>query len=242
MRAMILAAGLGTRLKPLTDNLPKALITVKNQTLLEILIKKLSSSGFDKIIINIHHFAELVLKHLNDNNYFGADISISDEHDELLDTGGGLKKASWFFDDGNPFLVHNVDVISNIDLKKIHLFHAGSDSIATLAVRNRKSSRHFLVSDDNLLCGWRNEKTGETKYAKKYGAELTPKAFSGIQVLSPDIFNHMPENRKFSLVDLFLKVSVSKKIYCYEHDIDDWIDVGKPENIPAAEKLLSEKK
>ena len=160
MRAFILAAGLGTRLKPLTNSVPKALVKINDKTLLEILIDKLILSGFNKIIINVHHFANQVIDFINQNN-FSAEIVISDESDKLLDTGGGLKKAAWFFDDGKPFLVHNVDILSNIDLKKMYNFHLQNNTLAALAIRKRKSTRYLLFTDDNNLCGWMNEKTGE---------------------------------------------------------------------------------
>jgi NDP-sugar pyrophosphorylase family protein len=242
MRAMILAAGLGTRLKPLTDNLPKALVRINNQTLLEILIKKLAASGFDKIIINVHHFADQVTDYLSANKNFNVDITISDETGELLDTGGGLKKASWFFNDRKPFLVYNVDIISNIDLNKLYQFHLKSNSNATLAVRNRKSSRYFLFNEEHQLCGWKNEQSGEVKHSKPDHSNLKQLAFSGIQVIDPNIFELMPHRKVFSLVDVYLRVSSKKKVIGFLHDEDEWIDVGKPENLTKAETLLKKKK
>lgn len=238
MRAMILAAGLGTRLKPLTDNLPKALVSINNQTLLELLIKKLAASGFDKIIINVHHFADQITDYLSANKNFNVNLIISDEMQELLDTGGGLKKASWFFNDGKPFLVYNVDVISNIDLNKLYQFHLKANSITTLAVKNRKSSRYFLFDNDYQLCGWKNEKTGEVKYSREHESGLNQLAFSGIQVIDPKIFEIMPHRKVFSLVDVYLRISSKKQVIGFLHNEDEWIDVGKPENLAKAETLL----
>jgi len=242
MRAMILAAGLGTRLKPLTDNLPKALVRINNQTLLELLIKKLAASGFDKIIINVHHFADQITDYLSANKNFNVDITISDETGELLDTGGGLKKASWFFNDRKPFIVHNVDNISSIDLDKLYRFHTQNKSAATLAVRNRKSSRYFLFNNEFQLCGWKNEKTSVVKYSRENESGLNQFAFSGIQVIDPNIFELMPHRKVFSLVDVYLRISSKKKVTGYLHDEDGWIDVGKPENLTKAETLLKKKK
>ncbi|MEJ2242618.1 MAG: sugar phosphate nucleotidyltransferase, partial [Candidatus Bathyarchaeota archaeon] len=157
MRAMILAAGLGTRLKPLTDSTPKALIKIKGFTLLELLIKKLKSSGFDEIVINVHHLADQIKEFLKQNNFLDTEITISDESNKLLETGGGLKKAAYFFPDGKPFLVHNVDVLSDISVNSLMEHHLASKSLATLAVRNRKSSRKLLFNKENILCGWMNE-------------------------------------------------------------------------------------
>ena len=235
---MILAAGLGTRLKPVTEKIPKALVTINNQTLLELIIKKLAASGFDKIIVNIHHFADQISEYLKEKNNFNIDLTISDEREELLDTGGGLKKASWFFDDGKPFLLHNVDVLSNIDLKNLYQFHLKGNSIATLAVQKRKSSRYFLFDKDDRLCGWKNDRTGEIKYSGKHTSNLNQSAFSGIQVIDLKIFKLMPDRKIFSLVDLYLQISSKQRITGFNHDKEEWIDVGKPENLTIAETLL----
>ena len=163
MQAMILAAGLGTRLKPLTNSTPKALVKFNDETLLSLLIKKLKAARIQNIVINVHHFADEIINYLKMNNNFNLNISVSDERDMLLDTGGGLKKAKKFFSTNEPILIHNVDVISDIDLNLFYEFHSLKNSLATLAVRNRKSSRRFLFSDDDMLCGWENQKTGEKK-------------------------------------------------------------------------------
>jgi NDP-sugar pyrophosphorylase family protein len=238
MRAMILAAGLGTRLKPLTDSTPKALIRIKNHTLLELQIKKLKAEGFNEIIINVHHFADLIKKYLEQNNFFDCLIEVSDESEKLLDTGGGLKKASIFFSDGKPFLVYNVDILSNINLNKFMDSHLSSSAIATIAVQARKSSRKFLFDNDIMLCGWMNEKTGEQIISKSDGTEFNLCAFSGIQIIDPKLFKYFPEKDVFSLVDLYLSAAKSETIKGYVHNEDKWMDLGKIENLSHAEYLL----
>ena len=238
MRAMILAAGLGTRLKPLTDSTPKALVRVKDHTLLELQINKLKAEGFDQIIINVHHFAEQIKNYLKQNNFFDCTIEFSDESEELLDTGGGLKKASHFFSDGNPFLVYNVDILSNINLKKMKEYHHVSSSIATLAIQKRNSSRKFLCDKNNILCGWMNEKSGEKIITRDGQSELFPYSFSGVQIVDPRIFKYFPDKYVFTLIELYLSAAKEEKIIGYVHNEDEWIDLGKIENLSEAENLL----
>ena len=238
MKAMIFAAGLGTRLKPLTDNKPKALMEIKNIPLLQIVLTKLKDYGFDEVIINVHHFADKIIDYLESKNNFGIHIQISDERDLLLDTGGGLKKASWFFNDGKPFLVYNVDVLSDIDLHKLYRTHLLTNSLVTLAVRNRESKRYFLFNKENILCGWKNIKTGETKITRQSESQLKPLANSGIQIIDPRIFNLMPEEKVFSIIDLYLKLAPDYKISAFIHDENYWLDLGKKESLAEAEKLL----
>lgn len=239
MRAMILAAGLGTRLKPLTDTVPKALIRIKDKTLLELQINKLKSEGFDQIIINVHHFAEQIKNYLEQKDFFNCRIEISDENDLLLDTGGGLKKASHFFSDGKPFLIFNVDILSNISLNKLMDFHNNSNCIATLAVQERESSRKFLFDENNILGGWTNEKTREKIISRNSPTKLRAMSFSGIQIIDPNIFKYFPEKNVFSLVEFYLTVAKEEKIIGYVHNDDVWIDVGKIDNLNDAEKLLA---
>jgi NDP-sugar pyrophosphorylase family protein len=240
MRAMILAAGLGTRLKPLTNSTPKALIKIKDFTLLELQIKKLVSEGFDQIIINVHHFGDVVKDYLKQNNFFNCSIEISDESEKLLDTGGGLKKAYHFFRDGEPFLVYNVDILSNISLRKLINYHLASESIATLAIQNRDSSRKFLFDKNHTLCGWMNQKSSQNIIATDEQSELIPYSFSGIQVINPKIFKYFPDKDIFSLVELYLSAARKEKISGYVHNDDLWIDIGKLENLDKAEKLFEE--
>jgi len=238
MRAMILAAGLGTRLKPLTDSIPKALTRVKDHTLLELQINKLKAEGFDHIIINVHHFAEQIKYYLKQNNFFNCSIEISDESQKLLDTGGGLKKASHFFSDGNPFLVYNVDILSNINLKKLIEYHHVSSSIATLAIQKRNSSRKFLFGKNNILCGWMNEKSGEKIITRDERSEFFPYSFSGVQIVDPKIFKYFPDKDVFSLVEFYLSAAKKEKIIGYVHNEDEWMDLGKMENLSEAEKVF----
>lgn len=235
---MILAAGLGTRLKPLTDSVPKALIKIKDFTLLELQIKKLKSEGFDQIIINVHHFADKVKAYLEQNNFFNCRITLSDESEKLLDTGGGLKKVSYFFSDGKPFAVYNVDILSSINLKKMMNYHLTSSAIATLAVKKRKSSRKFLFDKENYLAGWMNKNTNEQIFVSQKKVDFFPFAFSGVQILDPEIFKYFPEKDVFSLIELYLTAAKNDRITGYIDNEDDWMDLGKIENLVEAENLF----
>lgn len=235
---MIFAAGLGTRLRPLTDTKPKALVGFNGQTLLQWNIMRLLKAGFNRIVVNVHHFAPLVIKYLDENKGFGADIIVSDESDQLLDTGGGLKKAADHFKDGLPILIHNVDVISNIDLMALYNYHKAQHALATLAVRNRKSSRVLLFDDDDLLRGWRNNVTGELKLPLTISQpeKLQPLAFSGIQVINQELPGLLTETGKFSMIDVYLRLSITHAVRAYRHNEDYWTDVGKIEELKAAEE------
>jgi NDP-sugar pyrophosphorylase family protein len=238
MKAMIFAAGLGTRLKPYTESMPKALVPVASIPMLEILIKHLLKNGITDIIVNVHHFADQVIEFLKFNNDFGANITISHEKELLLDTGGGLKKASWFFDDQQPFLVQNVDVISDVNYMDMLDLHSNSQSMATIAVSKRETTRYFLFDNTMQLCGWENTKTGEVKMARQGIGKLARSAFSGIHIIDPAIFGFMHQNGKFSIVETYLELAASKKITGFEHDPENWLDLGKPEELMKAEKIL----
>lgn len=235
---MILAAGLGTRLKPFTDNHPKALAIVNNKTILQRNIEYLASFGIKDVIINVHHFADQLIDFVKTNNGFGSHISFSDERDEVLETGGGIKKASWFFEkDKEPFIVMNVDVLTDMNLNSMISQHQLNQPLATLAVSSRQTSRYFLFDESNRLCGWRNVKTGEEKIsweAEKY----TEKAFSGIHVISPAIFSLMKMEGKFSMVDVYLQLAKINDIMAFDHTGSKFIDVGKPESILKAEEMF----
>ncbi|HQK12272.1 MAG TPA: nucleotidyltransferase family protein, partial [Candidatus Marinimicrobia bacterium] len=204
MKALILAAGLGKRLRPLTNQKPKALIEVGGRPLLQIAIEYLQMYGFDEIIINVHHYADQIIKYLEVNKYLGQNIIISDETDQLLDTGGALKKAAWFFEDSQPFLVYNVDILCDLDLRQFCKYHRESGALATLAVRQRSSERYLLFDEANVLCGWQNLKTGEIIQTRLSDSPLCQLAFSGISVLSPEILRYLPHKNIFSLIDLYL--------------------------------------
>ena len=224
---MILAAGLGTRLRPLTDTIPKALVKVKGKTLLEHSIRYLKSNGVNSIIINVHHLGEQIIDFLAEHDNFGSEIAVSDERDQLLDTGGGLRKATWFFRGNDPFIVYNVDVISDLDLAKVMDHHMRSNALATLVVRKRETSRYFLFNREMELSGWENRSTGERKITRKEQGELREFAFSGIQVLSPSIIPLMNEEGKFSLTELYLRLASTQRISGFIDNESYWLDVGK---------------
>lgn len=236
MKAMLFAAGLGTRLKPFTDTHPKALAEVNGKTLLEHNIHYLQQFGINDVIVNVHHFADQVEQVLTANNGFGSRVSISDERTELLETGGGLKKAAHFFEWGEPFVVMNVDVLTNLDLGKMISAHINGAAMATLAVMKRESSRQLLFDEHMILCGWANNSTGEQKIAREV-RWMQPFAFSGIQVLSPNILS-MPFTGKFSMIDVYLHFAKTDIIKGYDHTGDTFIDVGKPESIEKANHLF----
>ena len=238
MKAMILAAGLGTRLKPFTDSHPKALAIINGKTILQRNIEFLGRFGISEIIINVHHFANQVIDFLKKNNDLGSKITISDEGDEVLETGGGLKKARWFFEgDDSPFIVMNVDVLTDINLRKMIEQHNKLQPLATLAVTNRHTSRYFLFDEVDLLCGWKNIKTGEQKISRE-ASGYVQKAFSGVHLISPKIFPLMYMDGKFSIVDLYLELSKTHAITAFDHSNSKFIDVGKPDSIMKAEKLF----
>ena len=227
MKALILAAGMGTRLEHLTKNTPKALVKTGGITLLEHTIRKLKQAGVTEIMINVHHFYEQIIDFVEKND-FGLNICFSIEKDALLDTGGGLKKAAWFFDDDKPFLIHNVDVISDIDLLEMYHFHCEEGVLATLAVRNRETQRYFLFDKNNFLCGRENLKTDECVLLPDSPprTELKQLAFSGIHIVSPQIFAYMPKKDIFSITELYLHIPY-RKVIAYQHDKGNWKDMGK---------------
>ena len=238
MKAMLFAAGLGTRLKPYTDHCPKALVEVNNKTLLEHNIRYLQHFGIYDVIVNVHHFAAMIEDVIFEHDGFGSNISISDERNELLETGGGLKKAAPFFAGEDPFVVMNVDVLTNLDLEKMITAHNDSGAIATLAVMKRESLRQLLFNKDMRLCGWVNHKTNEERISRP-DLPLQPFAFSGIQVLSQYVVTNIPFEGKFSLIDLYLHLAKSNTLKGYDHTGNVFIDVGKPESIEKAEYLFS---
>jgi len=241
MKAMILAAGLGTRLRPLTNDLPKALVEVAGRTLLEITLTRLETFGVNEVIVNTHHFADMIAEYLAANHNFGMSIELSRE-EELLDTGGGLKKAAPFFvaDSGQygSFIVHNVDVISNIDLSAMARFHVDHGALATLAVQNRETSRYLLFDEEGQLCGRRVANRPDELVRPAHSVQ--PLAFSGIHVISPLIFNAMKERGVFSIIDAYLRLAAhGEKIVAYNSDGAYWRDLGRPESIAEAEQDLA---
>ncbi len=237
MKAMILAAGLGTRLNPITNNKPKALVELSGKTLLEHSIEKLIDSGVNEIVINVHHFHELMKSFVAELKYPGIRFHISDEKDMLLDTGGGLWKAKDFLIDGNPFILYNVDIISDIDLKALYKKHIEANALATLAVSDRKSSRCFLWHDEKL-CGWRNNSSGEEIIAFQTSDEPQQFAFSGIHCISPEIFGLYNNYGAFSIKDVYLKLAENHKITFFKHNPENWFDTGTLENLEKAEDIF----
>jgi len=245
MNAMIFAAGLGTRLRPLTNDRPKALVEVAGKPLLEHNILKLKTAGFDHIVVNVHHFGEQIIQFLEANNNFGIDIKVSDERQHLLDTGGGIKHAIPLFTEPGPILIHNVDIISNIDLKLLFLQHL-NDTLsiqeksigATLAINDRKTSRYLMFGRKKNLCGWTNITTGETKgeMGEKY-------AFAGIHVISPMLFQYLQSKKEeaFPIINFYL--DVCKDITFIGDDVTkyEWVDCGKPESLVEAANILKVK-
>jgi len=238
MKAMIFAAGIGSRLYPITSKKPKALVEVGGKTMLEHTIRHLKEYGAEAIIINVHHFAGQIRQFIRQHDSFGMEIAFSDETGQLLDTGGGLKKACWFFSKKEPFIVHNVDVLSNLDLHQLYRFQNQQDALATLAVRQRQSSRYLLFDTSNRLCGWENQKTGETQLIRP--AENYKKfAFSGIQVIHPDLFQLMPQNHVFSITQTYLQAGSQHTIKAFPEENSWWFDIGTPENLQKARRFMN---
>ncbi len=239
MKAMILAAGLGTRLRPITDQTPKALLQAGPYTLLQFAILKLKNSGFNELIVNVHHHADQVIDYLRKNRNFGCNIVLSDEREQLLDTGGGIKKTAWFFNDHQPFLVYNVDIVTDLDLLQLYRHHVKCQNLATLVVRNRKTSR-YLQFDSNLqLCAWENVSTGEKRIARPSTEPLISYAFSGIHVINPSLFSQMEDQDRFSIIDTYLRLAVAHPIGGYLDTSQLWADAGKPESLVEAGKIAA---
>jgi len=226
---MILAAGLGSRLKPLTDQKPKALLEWEGKTLLEHVILKLKSAGFTSIIINVHHYAGMIMEYLERKERFGIEIEFSHEKEQLLDTGGGIARASWFFGK-EPFLVYNVDILSDIDLRAMYREHLESGAVATLAVKERVTSRSLLMDHESKLKGWRDNRTGETILCGQTAEGLIPIAFSAIHIMDPQLFKYFPPEKRFPLMPFYLELAKTHPVHLYRHDRDSWTDMGKLES------------
>ena len=240
MKAMVLAAGLGTRLRPLTNDRPKALVEINGRTLLEITLARLRDFGIHEVIINVHHFADMIESYLKANKNFGLRIEISRET-TLLDTGGGLKKAGYFFQDNassreEPFILHNVDVISNIDFAQMLKVHAEKNALATLAVQDRTTSRYLLFDDALELCGRLSGPDGQPELVRP-AQNPQALAFSGIHIISPPFLKMMPEQGAFSIIDSYLRVAgQGDKILGFRADNYYWRDLGRPEHVAQAAK------
>jgi len=234
---MILAAGLGTRLRPLTDNRPKALVQIAGHTLLEITLSRLRTFGIREVIINVHHYADMIIEYLKRNDDFGMHIVVSRE-EVLLDTGGGLKKAAYFFlEDSNSaeqaFILHNVDVISTIDFRRMVQFHTENRALATLAVQDRETSRYLLFDEQLQLCGRRSG--SEEAELVRSSQQVRALAFSGVHVISPRLFQMMTEQGAFSIITSYLHLAAEgEQILAFRADDYHWRDVGKPDNVVQA--------
>ncbi len=236
---MIFAAGLGTRLKGETENKPKALVEVGEKTLLQLSIEKLKNEGFGEIVVNVHHYSDKIISFLADHN-FEIPIKISDETEKLLDTGGGLKKASSMLTGEGPFVIYNVDILSNININEVVRKHITTRAMATLVVRERESERCLKFDKAKNLVGWINKKTGELKVSIPEKIEDSKEmGFSGIHVISPKIFSMMPANQKFSIIDFYIELAKKYTVKGFFDNSEFWLDVGTPENLEEARKKIS---
>jgi NDP-sugar pyrophosphorylase family protein len=244
MKAMVLAAGLGTRLRPLTDKRPKALVEVAGRTLLDITLSRLRAQGVCDVIVNVHHFADMVVNYLKANDNFGMHVEVSRE-DVLLDTGGGLKKAAYFFlgdlsSKDEPFILHNVDVISTIDLERMVRFHRENNALATLAVQHRETSRYLLFDERMRLCGRQRDAETVTEIARP-SEYVQPLAFSGIHVISPRFLPMMSEEGAFSIIASYLRLAACEEaIVAYRDDESYWRDLGRPDSVIRATQDLAQ--
>jgi N-acetyl-alpha-D-muramate 1-phosphate uridylyltransferase len=237
MKAMIFAAGLGTRFKPWTDSHPKALAQVNGKTLLQRNIEYLQLSGITDVVVNAHHFAGQIIQTVTENKGWGSNVMISDERDAVLETGGGLVKARHLLDGDEPFVTVNADILTDLDIPALVSFHKEQKALISFAVSARKTSRYFLLNEHNRLCGWMNTTTGEQKIVLP-GNNLRPLAYSCVVVFEPAVFPLIRQQGKFSLTDMYLDLAPEHKIMCWEHGGERWIDVGKTESVAKAEALF----
>lgn len=226
--AMIFAAGLGTRLYPLTADKPKALVEYQGMPLLEHVLRKIIAAGIQHIVVNVHHFPDLIIQYLIDHPH-DAEIQISDERDYLRDTGGGLKFAAPLLADSENILLHNVDILSDIDLGQLMAYHESNEALATLAVRQRKTSRYFLFDEEMRLCGWRNSKTGE-EIISQQSAVYQELAFSGIHVVRRELLDLIPSAEKQSITPIYVELSKTQRLKGFLHNEGSWKDMGKFED------------
>ena len=236
MKAMIFAAGLGTRLGKITESIPKALVNINGKTMLQLAVERCTGYGFDDIIVNVHHFAEMIMKEIDSLRHSGFKITVSDERDKLLETGGGLFHARSFFEE-EPFLVHNVDIISDLKIDAMLQYHLEKKGLATLAVRERPANRVYLIDKSDRIRGWYNRKTGEEILTGIPRAYLSEIAFSSIHILEPEIFNYMYEG-VYSLTSLYLELARDHEIYTYREDSGFWADIGTPENLKQVQRYF----
>ena len=243
MNALILAAGLGTRLKPFTDMHPKALAVVNGKPVLQRNIEYLQRFGITNVIVNVHHFASQIINAIEANNGWGSSVTISDERDAILETGGGIKKAAWFLQQTEDCVVINADILTDMPLNEMIVEHKMTMSMATLATTERTSSRYLLFNSSNQLSGWRNVKTGEEKIpipVETAHGMFVPKAFSGIQVLNSQIFDLLRFSGKFSMIDAYLDLCGDQRIASYDHSEYKLIDIGTTEKLEQAGQMFAQ--
>ena len=237
MKAMIFSAGLGTRFRPWTERHPKALAMVNGKSLLQRNVEYLQSQGITDLVVNVHHFPEQIEEAIQRSGGWGSRIQISDEREELLDTGGGLLKARKYFTPGERFVTCNVDILTNLNIGKLLQFHEANKALISFGVTTRSTSRYLLFDDRDRLCGWRNTKTGDEKIVR--GSDLLiPRAYSCVVVFEPEVFDLIPFSGKFSLIDVYLALAPDHPIYGFNHTGDKWVDVGRPESVAVAEDLF----
>jgi N-acetyl-alpha-D-muramate 1-phosphate uridylyltransferase len=238
MKAMIFAAGLGTRFKPWTDSHPKALAVVNGKTLLQRNIEYLAANGITDVVVNVHHFAGQIADAVQQNAGWGSHVTISDETDAVLETGGGLVKARHLLEGDEPFITVNADILTDLDIASLVSFHKAQKALISFAVSKRETSRYFLFTGQNRLGGWMNTKTGEKKIVLP-AADLRPLAYSCVVVFEPAVFSLIRQTGKFSLTDMYLDLAPAHNIMGWEHSGDRWIDVGKTESVEKAAALFA---
>lgn len=238
MKAMIFAAGLGTRFKPWTDKHPKALAIVNKKSLLQRNIEYLQQYGITDVVVNVHHFSDQLIEAIEANKGWGSNVIISDESGEVLETGGGLLKARPLLEASEPFITLNADILTDLDITKLLDYHRQNKALISFGITDRKTSRYFLFDDENRLCGWRNVNTGEEKISIP-GKQLHQMAYSCVVVFEPTIFDLIPQKGKFSLTETYLSLASSQLILGYDHTGDRLVDVGKPESVAIAESMFN---
>lgn len=236
MQAFIPAAGLGTRLKPLTENRPKALVEVNGVPLIKIAIDNLAQQGATRIVVNVHHFADLLCNYLT-QQHWDVEVLVSDERNQLLDTGGGIKKAASLFSPSEPIVIHNVDILSYINIMELVTQHTNSMNLATLAISRRETSRQLLFTPLGQLTGWVNHSSGETLWVNSPTDTYDELAFSGIAVVQPQLLDMLPPaDHPYPIIPCYLSIAKNHRINAFVHDSSDWIDVGKPETLKQAQQ------
>jgi NDP-sugar pyrophosphorylase family protein len=239
MKALILAAGTGTRLKPLTDHTPKALVKIGHFSLLEIVIRQIAAAGIREMVINVHHFPDQIIDFLRTNDNFGLNISISDESGELLDTGGAIKKASSFFQQEETILVHNVDILTNLDLNSLLSFHSDNKALVTLAVKQRPTSRSLIIDGSGRLCGWEFPEKNLCILTRENRKGLKTTAFSGVYAISSKLFEKFPEETTFGFMSWILDLAAEEKIMTWDQSPAFWYEAGRLESIAQITRCLN---